>query len=75
MHQSKLVMFVMYLYPRYIRRKIALQGVKIGNLFHTDPRCGKPRGYLNVTKMCHGIDIQAILKTYRQLFDNMHYLT
>ena len=57
MYQSKLVIFVIYLYPRYIRRKIALQGVKISNLFHTDPRCGKSGGHLNVIKMCHGIDI------------------
>ena len=76
MYQSKLVIFVIYLYPRYIRRKIALQGVKISNLFHTDPRCGKSGGHLNVIKMCHGIDIlEEILKPYRQLFINMHYLT
>ena len=59
-NHSEIVIFVMYLYPRHIRRKIALQGVKIGNLFHTDPRCGKSWGYLNMTKMCHDIDILAL---------------
>ena len=53
----------MYLYPRYIRRKIALQGVKIGNIFHTDPRCGKSRGCLNVTKICDDIDILQKVNT------------
>ena len=57
MHPSKSIIFVMYLYPRYIRRKIALQGVKIGNIFHTYPRCRKSRGHLNVRKICHDINI------------------
>ena len=52
----------MYLYPRYIRRKIALQGVKIGNIFHTNPRCGKSRGCLNVAKICDDIDIWIAMK-------------
>ena len=71
MHQSKLVLFVMYLYPRYIRRKIALQGVKIGNIFHTYPRCRKSRGHLNVRKICHDVNI---LGQTLQLFDNRYNL-